>query len=1154
MGFGIYQSPVFAYDTLQLKQTLLAPTTTQRFDPVALTVDKQGRVWVLNGSASALTVYTSSGEVDIPLLGRAGKGAGEFSEPQGLATDSEGSIYVADTGNDRIQVLAPDGKPRLMFGEHGSGPGQFRNPVAVTVSQDGVILVADAGNKRVQLFSKTGIFLKAIDTGSEMEGVAVDASGRIYVTNAKLRQIEQWSTAGQLFRSYSGAEPGMKAFSKPGALAMSAQGLLYVADRGASQFREMDLNGHTLGAFGRAGSGEGQFKSLNALACWNDQLYIADTDNHRVVVFALSRQNYPPAVTPTPTVRFQAALKNLWNVDADRLALLSDGRLAAYSAKTGTITLLDSDGKPSDTLPLKTKLGVRSDIALTVDAAGNYFIADRGNNRILKCDASGNRLAEIGKSASMFKSGQGDLSAPQGLFVNKQGTIFVADTGNSRFQAFNDQGLFLYAGGQKGKELGQLKTPVSVAWDNDKIYIADVDNHKVVSFNASGRFLHEMGMIGGEALLEPRHLSVDREGYLYVLDAERGRIVVYDEQGVFVGGFGAPGLSKGFLNKPRSFVLSDDGRLYTAEEGRIQVFRVVVAPPAPTQLKATGGEGYVELAWEASKMRFPPKYVVYRALPPAEPQKLKETVETTFTDDSLLPETTYTYMVAAQSLQGATSVPSVPVRVMAKPSTSGPRLEIVSAQFDDIFSAYYKYYSRVPFGKVVLRNNGPAPVQKLKIDFAIQGYMDFPSDTPIDELRFRQEKEVPVLATFNNKILEVTETTPIQSQVKLTFYQGGQENTVVKNFPLKLYSRNSIRWDHKERFAAFVTPNDPPVIDVARSLVLPYEDVHAVSPLPAPIKTAWALFAGLGTYGISYVPRPNNPYDRVSLDSSTVDSLQFARETVSRKSGDCSDVVAMFASALESLSVPSCALDVPGHLFLMFDTGESDLQVLGLPEPMVVSYAGTYWIPLEITMLGSSFMEAWKHAADEYRRLSAAGKVGVIDIHQAWQTYEPATLAETAVVTKMPAHEAVETRFGKDWKALVDLRWQTRLAAAKQELEKNPAAGEPQLQMGILAAEFRRFDEARAYLNKARSDAATAAAAYNNLGNIAFLHKEYEQAESLYKEAAQRDPADAGIHLNLARMYLKQGFAKKASDAFSKAVKMDPSLKEKYGDVSALAQ
>src|SRR4029077_1033311 len=249
------------------------------------------------------------------------------------------------------------------------------------------------------------------------------------------------------------------------------------------------------------------------------------------------------------------------------------------------------------------------------------------------------------------------------------------------------------------------------------------------------------------------------------------------------------------------------------------------------------------------------------------------------------------------------------------------------------------------------------------------------SETVIPELHTMEQKEVPFLATFNNRILEVTETTPIQAQVKLTYYTEDQPTSFERNLPFKLYSRNSIRWDKKERFASFVTPNDPPVIDFARGVTVPFGEAHKGAPLPNAIISAWSVFTGLGAYGISYVPRPNNPYDRVSLDTATVDSLQFARETLSRKSGDCADVVALLASALESLTVTTCALDAPGHLFLMFDTGETQKEVLGLPDNLIVSYAGSYWIPIEATMLDASFIEVWKQGAEEFRLWNSQGKL-----------------------------------------------------------------------------------------------------------------------------------------------------------------------------------
>lgn len=1144
----LLSSPLaWGFDSVQFKKAITAPAGLKAFSPVAVAVDPAGRFWVCDAANHQIHGYSAEGNW-AQTVGRRGPAPGEFQNPRGVAVDADGNLYVADSGNARVQVFSPEGQRIGVFGERGSQPGQFRAPWHIAVSRDGVVAVADKDASRVQLFSKDGVFYSAFDTtdsAGPIDGLAVSAAGHIYTAHAKTKEIDQWTPAGQTLRSFNGVEPGVKPFMKPKALAANASGLLYVADAGAGHLRELDSKGHTLGTFGRPGSGEGRFRAIEGLAVASETLYVCDSKNRRVSLLALARQTSLPALAPAAAARLQVSRGPGLAADADRLAWNPDGSLHALSIARNEVVTYDLTRNATSQIDLKKDLAVKNPSGLaTAPSSGALFISDRGAGRVIKIDKEGRLLKEFGK---------GEIANPQGLACSTQGILFVANAGHGRLDAFNHQGLFQFSGGEKGSERGQLKTPVSVAWDNDRLYVSDAGNRKVVVFNASGRFLHELGLTGPEALVDPRQVAVDREGNLFVLDAARGRLLAYDPQGVYLGGFGGLGKGGGFLNRPRAFAINENGELSVAEEGRIQVFRVRLLPPAPEGLSAVSGEGYVSLKWDPVKTRFPARYIVYRSTPLGEVQKLKETVETHATDDALTANTTYTYLIAAQSVHGATSVPCAPVSVSAQALSSGPRLEITATQIDDVFSAHYKYYSRVPVGSATLRNNGLPPVQKIKVSFAIQGYMDYPSETPIAGLRSTEEKQIPLLATFNNRILEVTETTPIQAQIKVSYYHGDQELSISRNWPFTLYSRNSIRWNQKESFASFVTPNDPPVIDFARAVAIPFAEAHQGAPVPDSIRTAWSVFEGLGAYGISYAARPNNPYDRVSLDSSTVDSLQFARETLTRKSGDCADVVALLASALESLTVTTCALDAPGHLFLMFDTGETRKEALGFPEGWLVPYAGTYWVPLEATRLGAPFLEAWKQGAEAYRRWAQQGKVAPIDIHLAWRTFEPATLPESVPGLKAPAREAIEAKFLADWKSLVDLRWQTSLAAAKQAAAEAPNAGEPWLRLGFLAAEFRRYAEAKQYFSKARADAATTAAAYNNLGNLAFLQGDLEGAIRLYQQALEKEAGDAPISINLARVYLKAGHPKKAVAAFEKAVSLDPGLREQYPDVSVLA-
>ena len=83
----------------------------------------------------------------------------QFDDPQGLAVDGNGNLYVADMGNHRVQKFGPSGQFLLKWGAQGSGDGQFDFPSGIAVDGDGNVYVADSRNCRVQKFSPSGEFL-----------------------------------------------------------------------------------------------------------------------------------------------------------------------------------------------------------------------------------------------------------------------------------------------------------------------------------------------------------------------------------------------------------------------------------------------------------------------------------------------------------------------------------------------------------------------------------------------------------------------------------------------------------------------------------------------------------------------------------------------------------------------------------------------------------------------------------------------------------------------------------------------------------------------------------------------------------------------------------------------------------------------------------
>src|SRR3954447_353910 len=123
--------------------------------------------------------------------GETGSGPGQFRFPVSVAVDATGTVYVADSENDRIQRFDENGAFLGEWGGSGAGPGQFSTPEALDVDAAGNVYVAEKGNYRVQKFSSTGSFLaqwgghgSAAGQFDAPEGIATDTAGNVFVADA----------------------------------------------------------------------------------------------------------------------------------------------------------------------------------------------------------------------------------------------------------------------------------------------------------------------------------------------------------------------------------------------------------------------------------------------------------------------------------------------------------------------------------------------------------------------------------------------------------------------------------------------------------------------------------------------------------------------------------------------------------------------------------------------------------------------------------------------------------------------------------------------------------------------------------------------------------------------------------------------------------
>ncbi len=173
-------------------------------------------------------------------VGGEGNAAGQFLGPRAIAVAPDGSLYVADSRNHRIQHLSAEGEVLHVWGGPGSEPGQFNEPWGVAVSPDGhYVYVSDTWNHRIQQFTASGRFLRAwgfFGTGELPQafygprGIAVDSRGRVYVADTGNKRIVIFDAVGRYLAQIGGPGFAPGEFDEPVGVAVDAAGLVYVTD------------------------------------------------------------------------------------------------------------------------------------------------------------------------------------------------------------------------------------------------------------------------------------------------------------------------------------------------------------------------------------------------------------------------------------------------------------------------------------------------------------------------------------------------------------------------------------------------------------------------------------------------------------------------------------------------------------------------------------------------------------------------------------------------------------------------------------------------------------------------------------------------------------------------------------------------------------
>ena len=281
---------------------------------------RHARISIIAFTALALLIPPSAayGAEPTPVFkakwGTNGSGTGQFQSPWGLFRGADGTLYVADSNNDRVQEFSPSGNYLGQWGATGSAEGQFLTPFDVATDSSGNFYVTDANNARIQKFDPSGTFLQTwgwgVDDGTSvfqictsgcqagktgngagqffgLSYLAVDSSDTIYVADTGNHRVQKFSTSGTLLGSFGSTGAGDGQFWSPTGIAIDTSDTIYVADGGNGRVQMWSPGGASfLGSFGSPGSGDGQLQYPTGLAFdAAGDLYVAEWNNHRVQKF-----------------------------------------------------------------------------------------------------------------------------------------------------------------------------------------------------------------------------------------------------------------------------------------------------------------------------------------------------------------------------------------------------------------------------------------------------------------------------------------------------------------------------------------------------------------------------------------------------------------------------------------------------------------------------------------------------------------------------------------------------------------------------------------------------------------------------------------------------------------------------------------------------
>ncbi len=282
----------------------------------------------------------------------------------------------------------------------------------------------------------------------------------------------------------------------------------------------------------------------------------------------------------------------------------------------------------------------------------------------------------------------------------------------------------------------------------------------------------------------------------------------------------------------------------------------------------------------------------------------------------------------------------------------------------DIYPTYYQFYNTYPLALVAIKNVAGYPIE-INLRSNIRQYSERPKDSGFVRIEPGKTKDIPATAIFGSRLLQANRREPAVLDIEVEARAG---RIIKKEFSASITIHGRNAWNGEmDKLAFFITPDDEDILKLSRGMVSE-QSVREDNQL-GNFHKAQIIFDELKKMGISYRRDPNIVFYKD-------DRVQFATETLKLGTGDCDDLVVLYASFLESFGINTAFVEVQdpqkeiAHLYLIFDTDlQANLgQSISTNEKRLVIREGQngqskIWIPVETTLIEQGFEEAWKSGA-----------------------------------------------------------------------------------------------------------------------------------------------------------------------------------------------